>query len=183
MTVQQTILELNKVSVDVKTFFGNLSKEQLNWKPAENKWSIAQCLHHLIVANKSYYPQFDAIISETRKNSFYQNMKFIARLFGKQMIHDLGPKKPRTFKNPKILTPSHSGIPLSIITDFLLHNEELKIYFGKLEGKDLENTIIYSPVSKIVIYNLKDVIEMLAGHEQRHLIQAQNVLNHPKFPK
>ena len=30
-----------------------LNSSQLNWKPADKKWSIAQCLDHLIVSNEN----------------------------------------------------------------------------------------------------------------------------------
>ena len=38
--------------------FSNISLEQLNWKPSPQSWSLAQCLHHLIVAGSSLFSCF-----------------------------------------------------------------------------------------------------------------------------
>jgi len=35
--------------------FGELSSEQMNWKPDPNTWSIAQNIDHLIVINTYYF--------------------------------------------------------------------------------------------------------------------------------
>ena len=51
---------------------GTLSKDQLIWKPDRNKWSIAQCLDHLVVSNSLYFPVFKNIISENYQMSFWE---------------------------------------------------------------------------------------------------------------
>ena len=35
---------------------GPLTPEQLNWKPAPEKWSVGQCLEHLAISNEVYQP-------------------------------------------------------------------------------------------------------------------------------
>ena len=77
-STQHTIEELGKVTTEAKSLFGNLSSTQLNWKPASEKWSIAQCLDHLIVSNSTYYTPLNEIVSGKHKNSFYQNLKFVS---------------------------------------------------------------------------------------------------------
>ena len=50
--------ELRTISDDARASFGSLSGEQLNWKPAADSWSVAQCLDHLIRTNEQFYPEF-----------------------------------------------------------------------------------------------------------------------------
>jgi uncharacterized damage-inducible protein DinB len=182
MTVKETILEFDKVTGEVKVLFGNLSFEQLNWKPAPEKWSIAQCLDHLIVSNQTYYPQLKEVISGNHRNSPYQSMKFVSRFFGSYLIKETGQVVSKPMKHPGAFTPSQSELTCSIVSDFAKHQHEFTSYVMQLEKADLENTVISSPALKIITYNLKDLLTILVGHEQRHLIQAKKVLNHPKFP-
>ncbi|MGZ5191176.1 MAG: hypothetical protein ACXWCZ_09170, partial [Flavisolibacter sp.] len=70
-----------------------------------------------------------------------------------------------------------------ILNEFVKHQEELKHYFQRLGQLDTKNLIIASPVSALITYTLADALALLAVHEQRHIVQAENVLNHPNFPK
>ena len=73
LTLPQIYDEAEAVAGDANTFFGQLNSEQLNWKPAADSWSVAQCLDHLISANREYYPVFDRILKgEYRKTFLHQ---------------------------------------------------------------------------------------------------------------
>lgn len=181
-TIETLKAELDKVTTEAKSLFGNLSSEQLNWKPSAEKWSIAQCLDHLIVSNTTYYPQFNEVISGKHKNSFYQNIKFISKFFGDYLIRETGPVVAKPMKNPPAFTPSQSEIAVSILADFEKHQQEFSACIQQLDKVDLDKTIISSPALKIITYSLTDVLTILAGHEQRHLAQAKNVLSHAGFP-
>lgn len=98
------------------------------------------------------------------------------------MIRSLGPQPTKKFTAPKIFEPSSSDIH-SITSDFMHHQEVLKKYFQQLSALDGSKTVIASPVSSMITYSLNDALQILAGHEQRHINQALNVLNNPNFPK
>ncbi len=181
-SIQDTIAEFSKVTAEAKSLFGNLSSAQLNWKPASEKWSIAQCLDHLIVSNTTYYPSLNEVVSGKHKNSFYQNLKFVSRFFGNYLIKETGPVVAKPMKSPPAFVPSQSEIPATIVADFEKHQKDFSSLVHQLEKTDLENTVISSPALGIITYNLADLLTILAGHEQRHLAQAKKVLNHPKFP-
>ena len=34
--------------------FSRLSENQINWKPSKEKWSIGECVDHLVVMHKLY---------------------------------------------------------------------------------------------------------------------------------
>jgi uncharacterized damage-inducible protein DinB len=140
------------------------------------KWSIAQCLDHLIVSNSTYYRQFEEVSSGKHKNSFYQNIKFISKFFGDYLIKETGAVVVKPMQSPAAFVPSQSKIAASIVADFEKHQQKFSAAIQQLEKSDLEKTIISSPALKIITYSLADVLTILAGHEQRHLTQAKNVL-------
>ena len=47
------IVTLEHITKQVQSEFGMLTKEQLNWKPTPDTWSIAQNLDHLMVVNET----------------------------------------------------------------------------------------------------------------------------------
>ncbi len=181
-SLQQTIEALSRVTAEVKSAFGHLSVEQLNWKPATDKWSIAQCLDHIIVSNSTYYPQLNEVISARHKNSFYQNIEFISRFFGNYLIKETGNVVSKPMKSPATFAPSQSKIAATIVSDFEKHQKEFAALIQQLDKTNLQSIVISSPALSIITYNLTDLLTILVGHEQRHLNQAKNVLNHTGFP-
>jgi len=53
--------DLEILTEEIRSAFSNLDTEQINWKPSPKKWSVAQCLDHLIVTSQSYQSTFDSI--------------------------------------------------------------------------------------------------------------------------
>lgn len=171
-----TIHTLREVSAETEKLFGCLSADKLNFKPSPNKWSIAQVLHHLMVSNQTYYPQFEAVLNGTYRPGLYQHMGFIARFMGRQMIHDLGPERRKTFKNPPLFAPSQSHLSGDIVEQFLAQQQTLVHYVQQLQKADTRHIIISSPAAGFIIYSLHDALQTIAVHEQRHLQQAKEVL-------
>lgn len=181
--INTTIGEFDKVTTQAKSLFGNLSATQLNWKPSAEKWSIAQCLDHLIVSNSTYYATLTAVITGQHKNSFYQSVGFISRFFGNYLIKETGPVVGKPMKNPPAFAPSQSQITSTIVADFEKHQHDFSALIQQLSKTDLNKTVVSSPALGIITYSLTDLLTILAGHEQRHLNQAKNVLNHSSFPQ
>jgi len=174
--------QISEISHKASEKFSGLSERQLNWKPEPAKWSIAQCLDHLIVSNKNYYPAFEKLISHSYRLLFLQKLNPFKKIAGPLMIKYMGSEGKKTFKSPKAFEPSSSNINAGIVTEFINHQEEMKKYYQRLGQLDTKNLIMASPVSGLITYTLADGMELLAVHEKRHLKQAENVLNHPNFP-
>ncbi len=177
MNTTDAIEHFDKISLQVKTNFAHLSEADLNKKPALDKWSIAQCLDHLIVSNKTYYPQFEKVINGSHTNSFYQNIGFISRRMGLWLIKSTGPDKSTKMKNPTVFTPTQRNLQTTIIHDFISHQEEMKNYFSKMKHADVDKTVLSSPALGAITYSLSDLLQILCGHEQRHINQALEILN------
>ncbi len=179
--LQKAIADITAVTKDVKNCFAHLSLTQLNWKPAADKWSVAQCLDHLIVSNKTYYPQLNKVVDGSYKNSLYQGIRPLSNFFGTWLVKETGPVVGKPMKNPAAFSPSQSDLPATIVADFERHQQEFTALLRPLDKVDLEKTVISSPAAGFITYNLCHLLAILAGHEQRHFAQAKNVINHPNF--
>jgi hypothetical protein len=180
--VSELIKSIEDSSKQVKESFGGLSEAQLNWKPAQDKWSAGECIEHLIVTNKAYFPVLEKIITGTHKNSFWQKFSPLSGVWGRLLLKTVSPGTERKAKTANIFLPVSSTVPKTIISDFIKTNDEFVSYLKKLGSIYLKKTKIYSPVSKFITYSLLDAIKIITFHEVRHINQAKRVMEMEGFP-
>ncbi len=174
--------EARLLTDEVRRAFGTLTPEQLNWKPAADAWSVAQCLEHLIVTNEKEFPAIERALREDYRNPFWSRMPFLPKLFGRLTIGLFGPENARKYKAPKSFRPSRSRIGGTIVEDFAAHQAKLVRLFEQSARLDPEKTKVVSPVTDFVTYSLLDCCRILVGHERRHFRQAERVTKTAGFP-
>jgi len=182
LTLQQIYDEAEAIAGDAKTFFGHLNSEHLNWKPATDSWSVAQCLDHLISANSEYYPVFDRILKGEYRKTFLHSMPFLPAFFGRVMIKAVSPDSQRKFKAPGAAQPSSSSIDPQIVDRFVAEQRETLAKMKSLEGSGPAGIIITSPFAGVVVYSLLDAFRLVVAHERRHFAQARRVMGTQGFP-
>jgi len=170
------------IAEDTRKTFGDLSVEQINWKPSADGWSVGQCFEHLIKANLLFFPELERIADGGRKNSFWENYSPLSSFFGNLLISSLK-KDARKFKAPtrKIVPPSE--IDSNIIETFTAHQAELIGKIKRTENADWRKTKITSPFMKLITYKLSDGFQVVVEHEKRHVRQARRVTQTEGFPK
>jgi uncharacterized damage-inducible protein DinB len=181
MDPQTWTRQLDQLTAEVKEAFGNLSAEELNWKPDAQRWSIAQNLDHLMVINSSYFPVIQSIRQGTYKRPLLGRIGFVVNLLGKALLAAVQPgggKKSKTFP---IWEPSASQLPADILNTFTQHQQALKQVI--LDSRDLldSGTVISSPANRHIVYKLETAFDIIVAHERRHLEQARGVLR--QLPK
>jgi DinB family protein len=182
LTLPQIYDEAEAIAGDAKSLFGHLNSEQLNWKPAADSWSVAQCLDHLISINREYNPTFDRILKGEYRKTFLHGMPILPALFGRLMIKALSPEAQRKLKAPGAARPSSSSIDPQIVDRFIAHQRETLAKMKSLEGRDPAGIIITSPFAGVVVYSLLDTFRLIVAHERRHFAQAQRVMETGGFP-
>jgi hypothetical protein len=183
LTLIQIYDEAEAVAGDAKVLFGHLTSEQLNWKPAADSWSVAQCLDHLVSINYEYYPVFDRILKGEYRKTFLHGMPFLPAMFGRLMVKTLSPDSQRKLKAPGAARPSSSSIDPQIVDRFIAHQRETLAKMKSLEGLGPAGIIITSPFLSVVVYSLLDAFRLIVAHERRHFAQAQRVMETDGFPR
>jgi hypothetical protein len=180
--IENLIKKLGAVSCSAESVFSSLTASQLNWKPSDNQWSIGQCLDHIIVSNETYYPQLEKIISGKWKNSLWQNMPYLHKMWGKILIKTVSPDTNKKVNTSRVFYPASSGIPRTIIKEFISHNKSLVEFMVRSSQANHDKIVITSPVSGFITYSLRDTFTILTLHEERHLQQAKRVMETEGFP-
>lgn len=181
LATSELLSELKTLSGNVKKFFAHLNAEQLNWQPATQKWSIAQCLDHLVVSNSLYFSTFDDLLANRKKSTLMEQMPFLPNIFGNMLIKAMQ-DNTKKFKTQSVFKPSQSEINSNIVAQFIDHQEKLMGYLNKLENVD-KNIVITSPAASFVVYRLSHLYQLLLVHEKRHFQQAIRVMQDNRFPQ
>jgi hypothetical protein len=176
------IEELKAVSSDTQKTFGALSSAQLNWKPAPEEWSVAQCFDHLIVTNRRFFPLLEQAARGEYAGSFWERVSPFSGLFGRIVVGTL--KNPgRKFKAPPTIQPSKSDIDAAVLANFVEHQGELIEHMRAVEGVNLKGLKVTSPIAAFMTYSMFDALRIVVAHEQRHFAQARRVLEREGFPR
>jgi len=173
---------INEITRKVIKEFGHLTTEQLNRKISAKTWSIGQCIDHIIVSNETYLPVLSEIAEGRHKSTFWEINNLLSNYTGRRMIKTLGLEITKKFKSPKQFLPSKSEIPISIIGDFKRHQDKMLELFRILENDKFSDKVITSPVAALITLRVKDVIEIIIVHEQRHLQQALYIKKELRIP-
>ena len=174
--------ELTRIANDANERFGELSEQQLNWKPSAKGWSIAQCLDHVIVTHKLYFPLLGRLADGSHKPSFQERFSPLSGLWGRMLLYLVSPETERKVKTAPMAEPSQSEID-QIVERFAEHQAEMIEHLRRLPSTiDPHKTIITSPLMAIVTYSLDNTFTIFTTHSQRHLDQAVRVTEHDGFP-
>ena len=173
--------ELEQITNDFRAAFSGLSDDQLNWKPAAESWSVAQCLDHLIRSNDEMEPVIDAKLAGA-KNSIWESWSPLTGFFGGFLKRSLSSDK-RKFKAPvKSIVPP-SDIESGIVDRFAENQQGVIEKIEASSDLDWDKTIITSPFMGLMTYRLRDGLGILVEHEKRHFRQATRVTEADGFPK
>jgi hypothetical protein len=172
---------LKAITDDARSSFGQLSPEQLNWKPAAKSWSVAQCMDHLILTNSEFFGEIDEIIAGTRKNSFFENYSPLTGWWGRFLIKAVTEgSRPARAPSKRIEPPS--DIESDIVERYCRHQDELVEKVSRTGNADWEKTVLTSPFLPVMTYKMADAYVVLVQHSKRHINQAKRVMETEGFP-
>ena len=174
--------ELGKIIEDARTSFGSLSAEQLNWKPATDSWSVAQCLDHLIKTNEQFYPEFERLASGNRKNTLWQNYSPFTGMGGRWLVNTIKNDSKKVKAPSKDIVPP-SDIPGGIVERFTANISDVVSKIEACPSVDLMKTVVSSPFASVLTYTLDDAYTVVVEHSKRHIRQAKRVMEMEGFPK
>ena len=179
-----TILdEAAKNNDSARQLVSELRDDQLNWKPAPEKWSIAQCLEHLAIATSKFAPYFTAALARARKKWPVTNSPaYRPTLIGGWLIKHVVPEARRNLSAPKVFRPSESSDIHGAFESFLKQQGRFVEFVRETVGIDYNKTRLRSPVTPLMRYSLADAFVVTVVHGQRHLAQARRVRETSGFP-
>lgn len=175
---------LAKANRRARSLAGDLNADQLNWKPGNDKWSIAQCLEHVLIAADLYGEKIGPAIERARGKRLHAPGDLRPRLtiVGRLILRLVEPTTQRTMSSPKSFAPSQSQISVDVLDRYIRSHEHLASFISTCDGLDLNRIKLSTPEASVIRINTADAFEILIGHAERHLNQADRVRQSSSFP-
>jgi hypothetical protein len=174
--------ELQAVADDVQATFGPLDMRQLNWRPDERRWSVAQCLEHLMSSNRHMMDAAAAAHGGARPQSIWMKLPIWPRLMGRMLIKGVSPQGTRRFKASALAQPTASAIDPGIVARFVGQQRDLMTRASALDERRAAKLVMSSPFLRVITYSVLDGWRILVAHERRHVEQGRRVIQSPGFP-
>jgi hypothetical protein len=173
---------LAAVLADAEALAGALAPEQLAWRPAPGRWSVADCVNHLNVTVSKYLPRIDAMLAQGRAEGRTARGPFRHPWTGNWFVRMLEPPPRRRLRVPGVFAPLPGAAPDAQLAEFRALRAELLGRVAQADGLDLAALRTASPAARYLVLSLGQCFAALAAHDRRHLWQARRVVEHPDFP-
>lgn len=180
--LEDCLRQLEKIDTDAANLAAGLSEDQFHWTPASSRWSIAQCVIHLVIIGRQYLPVLDQTIERARAEGLLSNGPFRYGFIERWLIGATEPPPRIRLRTPVLARPNNDQALDAVMVDFLAVQRELKMRLRAANGVDLARAKVTSPFVKALKMGLGPCFSFLVAHERRHVWQAWQVRTHPKFP-
>ncbi len=166
----------NETTAELEKQVAGLSEAQLQFKPAPDKWSISQCMEHIIRSERMIFDMAKKGLDQDPQPERRKEIKLTDDNL-KNALTDRSHK----YQAPKELQPE--GIYKDVKTalaDFTAARQPVLDYIKKADAEDLRNHVSDSPTGPIDGYQ---ALMFIAAHCARHTKQIAEIKADPNFPK
>lgn len=174
--LNDVIKDLKEIEETTIKEFANLTEEELVWKSSPDKWSIAECMQHIIIANSIYIEDINKRLQKAEVKTIEYPIRF--SITGRFFLFAVDPKYKWKVPAPKIFKPIQENKVVNgrnTIRDFLKLQEETMSTAQKATAYDHTFVRTYSPLSKLIRFNVGEQMYIMMRHTQRHISQALQV--------
>jgi hypothetical protein len=156
------------------------SPSKLLKQPAENKWSVAQCLEHLNSYGHYYLPAIETAIKQAEKNNWLAEEQYVPGLLGNYFTNLMKPdtegKKMKKMSAPKNHTPTVELDSDKVLSEFIDQQERMIKLLERARKINLEKSKVPISIAKFIRLKLGDTFRFLIMHNYRHVVQAEKAL-------
>ena len=161
----------------------DLSAEQANWRPAPQRWSIAQCVDHVRIVTEAVLPGLEAAVADARERGATAPGTVRYGWLGRWFLAAQAPGRGRGARTPGVYGPSATSVDAAVVW---ARFEAVQARFGAVieaaAGVDLARVRVPSPALAVLRLPVGIWFQALPQHALRHLAQARRVRDDERFP-
>lgn len=170
--------ELDAQEREAETLVAGLTEADGGWRPAENSWSVAECLDHLATANRVYVAAMRDPAMRAREQGRPRRRPALPGFFGGMFVRSLEPPPGALskLKAPGKIRP-RTAPPLSdAFAAFMKSQRESRAFLREFADLDLAGITFPNPFISGLRFSLATGLHVIVAHNKRHLWQAWRVL-------
>ena len=157
--------------------FLDVELSMLTRRPKPYKWSVMECFEHMNILYNVYIQNINTSINNSpgfKMDIDYFKPTRMGHYFYLSMVPN-EKKKPR-FKIKTFKRFKPNGKTTDHIMIFLSHHKNFIELINNIPDLDLNRIKVNSSLGRIMRFKLGDIFRIVTGHNQRHIIQAENTL-------
>ena len=152
-----------------------LSETQLNWKPADSVWSVANCVEHIAISEKNIFDWAMSTLKEAADPTKRAEVKNTD-----DAIKAMVSSRERKVKTQEGFKPTGQFGNTAQTLAVFHERRTANINYIKTTQDDLRNHYSQSPVGLMDAYQ---ILLFMNAHTKRHTDQIIEVKTNPAFPK
>lgn len=174
---RKTAAELLQQTEDaVNKSIAGLSEAQLNFKPAPDKWSVADCVKHIAVTEQGLWQMTNGAIQATANPEKRADIKAT----DDQVVQMIESREHKVKTAPQMEPQNTPYKSMQEALESFKTNRGKLIEYVKTTNDDLRNHVASLPMGT---YDSYQMILFIAAHSNRHTQQMEEVKADPNFPK
>jgi hypothetical protein len=154
----------------------HLTDAQLNFRPSKDKWSIAECIEHITLAEM----EFPKILEKEKQKPSNPERRSKIKI----KDEDIRPKmtsKTWKAKSPEIFKPSNTFANVKEAITVFQNQRNQTIHYVLSTKDDLRNRYWKHPLTGHI--DLYQTLLLMSAHVERHVAQIENIKSSIDFPK
>jgi hypothetical protein len=161
--------------------FLRLANDQLHHRPGPGKWSIIEIFGHLNITHDIY---IRCILSRITLAPDVVSESYRSGWLGDWVYAKIMPRPDGSVFKLKALKSHYAANGIvdgkEVLESFLRKCDAIDDILRHVSTKDLQRIKIPFSFSRVLRLRLGDNLRYLVAHSERHLLQAQRVLDHPE---
>jgi DinB superfamily len=177
--LQALITQIDACEAEAERLVVDLDDDGVNWTPPPSKqgsrWSVAQCLMHLVLMNELYLRAWPESVAEATAAARGPFTGLRPTPFGRWFARSLEP--PARFKSKAIaaVTPAERFPRAGLVEQYRRSHDIYRRLVQSSAAVDVNRIVRPNAIIKSVKMRLATVLLIIPAHDRRHLWQAANV--------
>jgi len=182
--IQDLCNDFSSLKEQTLQLVADLSHEQFIWKPAVNKWSVAECLDHLNVAGGMMLSAIRQAVDRGHREGILAEPPFTYGFFSRTFVRLMEPSSRLKVKSVRLYLPATAANleKDKVVEEIMQLQDDFMEQVKRSDGLDLRCIRVSSPAIRLLRLSLGAWFAVTVAHEKRHLEQARRVTKNPGFP-
>lgn len=152
-----------------------LSKTQMEFKPSEDKWSVSQCLDHIVMTEKMLLGMSKDLLTQPANPERKKDVK----ISDSELIEGMTDRSFKATAPDELQPEGKYTSPSTALLELEKERSEILEFIEQTPLDDLRNHITDSPFGPLDAYHS---ILYIAAHTARHTAQIIEVMGDAEFP-
>lgn len=176
--------ELHLIEQQVGLDLGRLSAEQFNWRPAEGKWSVAECIDHLAVVTSLMLEKVRQVLEKAGAEGKTGQGPYRYGMMGGWFAKMMEQPGKRSMPSPKNFAPGSNLMKVEVLARYEAVMREFARTIDASYSLPLDKLKASSAAEGggWLKFNIAAWYAASLAHNRRHVAQAKRVMETPGFP-